>query len=48
MVDYFLYAELCSRCFLLLLLVAAVLWKLKQKYDTYRRRQVRKIFLSRK
>lgn len=28
-----------SSCFLLLLLVAAVLWKLKQKYDTYRRRQ---------
>lgn len=29
-----------SRCFLLLLLVAAILWKLKQKYDMYRRRQV--------
>lgn len=28
-----------SSCFLLLLLVAAILWKLKQKYDTYRRRQ---------
>ncbi|KAG8243822.1 hypothetical protein J6590_038302, partial [Homalodisca vitripennis] len=26
-------------CFLLLLLVAAVLWKIKQKYDMYRRRQ---------
>lgn len=29
------------RCFLLLLLVAAILWKLKQKYDMYRRRQVK-------
>ncbi|CAB0010888.1 unnamed protein product [Nesidiocoris tenuis] len=28
-----------SSCFLLLLLVAAVLWKIKQKYDLYRRRQ---------
>ncbi|XP_073969504.1 attractin-like protein dsd isoform X2 [Rhodnius prolixus] len=28
-----------SSCFLLLLLVAAVLWKIKQKYDMYRRRQ---------
>lgn len=27
------------RCFLLLLLLAAVLWKIKQKYDLYRRRQ---------
>lgn len=27
------------RCFLLLLLLAAVLWKIKQKYDMYRRRQ---------
>ncbi|XP_017752850.1 PREDICTED: attractin-like protein 1 isoform X1 [Eufriesea mexicana] len=27
------------RCFLALLLVAAVLWKIKQKYDMYRRRQ---------
>ncbi|KAL1450008.1 hypothetical protein WDU94_002471 [Cyamophila willieti] len=26
-------------CFLLLLLVAAILWKIKQKYDLYRRRQ---------
>ncbi|XP_063629791.1 attractin [Cydia splendana] len=28
-----------SSCFLLLLLVAAALWKIKQKYDLYRRRQ---------
>ncbi|KAF9414416.1 hypothetical protein HW555_007670 [Spodoptera exigua] len=28
-----------SSCFLLLLLVAAALWKIKQKYDMYRRRQ---------
>ncbi|XP_039300291.1 attractin-like protein 1 isoform X2 [Nilaparvata lugens] len=28
-----------SSCFLALLLVAAVLWKIKQKYDMYRRRQ---------
>ncbi|XP_039958409.1 attractin-like protein 1 [Bactrocera tryoni] len=28
-----------STCFLLLLLMAAVLWKIKQKYDTFRRRQ---------
>lgn len=28
-----------SRCFLLLLLIAAILWKIKQKYDMYRRRQ---------
>nr|CAD7262632.1 unnamed protein product [Timema shepardi] len=28
-----------STCFLLLLLVAAILWKIKQKYDMYRRRQ---------
>uniref|UniRef100_A0ABD2XI47 Attractin-like protein 1 n=1 Tax=Trichogramma kaykai TaxID=54128 RepID=A0ABD2XI47_9HYME len=28
-----------STCFLALLLVAAVLWKIKQKYDMYRRRQ---------
>lgn len=27
------------RCFLALLLVAAILWKIKQKYDMYRRRQ---------
>lgn len=27
------------RCFLALLLVAAILWKVKQKYDMYRRRQ---------
>lgn len=26
-------------CFLLLLLVAAILWKIKQRYDMYRRRQ---------
>ncbi|XP_046382799.1 attractin-like protein 1 isoform X2 [Ischnura elegans] len=28
-----------STCFLLLLLAAALLWKIKQKYDMYRRRQ---------
>ncbi|XP_011499163.1 PREDICTED: attractin-like protein 1 [Ceratosolen solmsi marchali] len=28
-----------STCFLALLLVAAILWKIKQKYDMYRRRQ---------
>ncbi|XP_072933991.1 attractin-like protein 1 [Epargyreus clarus] len=28
-----------SSCFLLLLLMAAALWKIKQKYDLYRRRQ---------
>ncbi len=28
-----------STCFLLLLLIAAVLWKIKQRYDRYRRRQ---------
>ncbi|CAG7724473.1 unnamed protein product [Allacma fusca] len=28
-----------STCFLMLLLVAAILWKIKQKYDMYRRRQ---------
>ncbi|XP_012260217.2 attractin-like protein 1 isoform X2 [Athalia rosae] len=28
-----------STCFMALLLVAAVLWKIKQKYDMYRRRQ---------
>lgn len=28
-----------STCFLLLLLMAAVLWKIKQKYDMFRRRQ---------
>lgn len=33
---YFLHLH---RCFLALLLVAAVLWKIKQKYDMYRRRQ---------
>lgn len=27
------------RCFLLLLLMAAILWKIKQKYDMFRRRQ---------
>lgn len=27
------------RCFLMLLLLAAILWKIKQKYDLYRRRQ---------
>lgn len=30
---------LFCRCFLLLLLVAAILWKIKQRYDMYRRRQ---------
>lgn len=34
-----MYLFLLSRCFLLLLLVAAILWKIKQKYDMYRRRQ---------
>ena len=28
-------------CFLSLLLIAAALWKIKHKYDSYRRRQVR-------
>lgn len=28
-------------CFLTLLIIAAILWKVKQKYDMYRRRQVR-------
>ena len=28
-----------STCFLALLLIAAILWKIKQKYDRYRRRQ---------
>ena len=28
-----------SRCFLALLIVAAILWKIKQRYDRYRRRQ---------
>merc|ERR1719392_13833 len=28
-----------STCFLALLLIAAVLWKIKQKFDRYRRRQ---------
>lgn len=28
-----------STCFLLLLVIAALLWKIKQKYDNYRRRQ---------
>ncbi|XP_029172341.1 attractin-like protein 1 isoform X2 [Nylanderia fulva] len=32
------------RCFLALLLVAAILWKIKQKYDLYRRRQ--RLFLE--
>ena len=27
------------RCFIALLIVAAVLWKIKQRYDRYRRRQ---------
>lgn len=30
---------LLHRCFLALLFLAAVLWKIKQKYDMYRRRQ---------
>ena len=30
---------LVSSCFLALLLIAAVLWKIKQKFDRYRRRQ---------
>jgi hypothetical protein len=28
-----------SACFISLLLVAAIMWKIKQKYDLYRRRQ---------
>ena len=28
-----------SSCFIALLIVAAVLWKIKQRYDRYRRRQ---------
>lgn len=32
------------RCFLALLLVAAIIWKLKQRYDMYRRRQ--RLFLE--
>lgn len=33
-------------CFLALLIIAAVLWKIKQKYELYRRRQVsNKIFV---
>merc|ERR1712223_1339098 len=28
-----------STCFLALLIIAAILWKIKQKYDRYRRRQ---------
>lgn len=28
-----------SSCFLTLLIIAAILWKIKQKYDMYRRRQ---------
>lgn len=32
-----------SSCFLTLLILAAILWKIKQKYDMYRRRQVRLI-----
>lgn len=34
-----IYSVIAFRCFLLLLLLAAVLWKIKQKYDMYRRRQ---------
>ena len=33
-----LYLSYCS-CFIALLIVAAVLWKIKQRYDRYRRRQ---------
>ena len=32
--------SVCS-CFLSLLIIAAVLYKIKHKYDSYRRRQVR-------
>jgi hypothetical protein len=32
-------ALLPHRCFLLLLVMAAILWKIKQKYDMFRRRQ---------
>lgn len=35
---FFFYLKF-YRCFLALLLIAAVLWKVKQKYDMYRRRQ---------
>lgn len=34
-----MYWHFFYRCFLLLLLIAAILWKIKQKYDMYRRRQ---------
>lgn len=34
-----MFFYIVSRCFLLLLLVAAILWKIKQRYDIYRRRQ---------
>ena len=33
----------CS-CFLALLIIAAILWKIKQKYELYRRRQVRIVY----
>ena len=33
------YLHFYCRCFLALLLIAAILWKIKQKYDVYRRRQ---------
>jgi len=36
---YYFISFCHSRCFLALLLVAAILWKIKQKYDRYRRRQ---------
>ena len=36
--DQFFFLPLYS-CFLALLLIAAVLWKVKQKFDRYRRRQ---------
>jgi len=36
----FLSFVLLSSCFLILLIIAACLWKIKQKYDMYRRRQV--------
>ena len=39
MITILRYISCNFRCFLALLLVAAILWKIKQKYDRYRRRQ---------
>ena len=38
--DCFIVACFLHSCFLSLLLIAAALWKIKHKYDSYRRRQV--------